>query len=128
MKAAGAARSERPRGRLFAQARFVMGAGPGVAFFGHSRRARPAASVRGVACVHKLALLWVQARGGVLWALPAGAARGERPRGRLCAQARFVMGAGPGVAFFGRSRRAAFINFDLKGDFHAQIFYNRHTV
>ena len=64
----------------------------------------------------------------VLWALPAGAARGGCPRGRLFAQARFVMGAGPGVAFFGRSRRAAFINFDLKGDFHAQIFYNRHTV
>ena len=69
---AGAARGGCPRGRLCAQARFVMGAGPGIAFFGHSRRARPAADVREVACLHKLALLWTQARGTRSLGAPGG--------------------------------------------------------
>ena len=61
------------------------------AFFGHSRRvrARPVADVRGVACVRKLVFRGNRRAGRVLWTLPAGAARGGCPRGRLLAQARF---------------------------------------
>ena len=82
MKAAGAARGEGPRGRLFAQARFVMDAGPEVAFFGRSR----AGAARGECPRGRL---FAQVR-FVMGAGPGGAFFGHSRRARPAAKVRGV--------------------------------------